>query len=168
MVSLKSRRGGGQMVLGIIAIVCIAIAVAFILKQMKSSKKAAIGDAYYYCEDCKNEFVNSSDLIPPVKCPKCEKPTAVRALKFKGQDGKVFTGYYEKYDTETKRLIEAKRRGGKVDELKVRNPLVRTPEGDWVDSMSPEGAEILNNVTSPTDDSTGANIKRVFPGAKEE
>jgi DNA-directed RNA polymerase subunit RPC12/RpoP len=168
MISMRSRRGGAEALVAVIAVICIAIAVAMILKHVKSAAREAMGDAYYYCENCKNEFVGSSKLIAPINCPKCGKTTAVLALKFKGKDGKAFTAYYEKYDLETKRLIEARKRGEKVDEAKMGNPLRRRPDEDWVDSMSPEGIEIRNITISPTDESKGADLVPVVPETKKK
>ena len=167
MISMRSRRGGAEILVAVIAIICIAVAVAMILNRAKNKARQAIGDAFYYCESCKNESVGSSLLIPPITCPKCGKTTAVRALKFKGKDGQVFTAYCEKYDLETKRLIEAKKRGEKVDEAKIGNSLIRRPDEDWMDTMSPEGMEITSTVTSPTDESKGVDLERVLPEAKK-
>ena len=166
MASINSSHGGSQ---GIIAIVSIAIAAVFIFRGLKDQSGAPPGDAYYYCEDCGYEFAASSTEVPPIRCPKTGTLTAVRAIKFKGADGKAFTGYYEKYDLETKRLIEALKRGEKVDQSKIKQLLIRGPDDtEWVESLSPDGIAIINSVTSPTDDSTGEALERVYPLQKKE
>ncbi len=168
MTSMTSRRGGTQTIVAIIALICIAVAALFIFRRLKSGSDELEGDAYYYCEDCGIEFTASKELVPPIRCPKTGSLTAVRAYNFKGLDGKVFTGYYQKYDLETKRLIEARRRGEEVNAAKIKEVLVRSPNDDeWVDSTSPEGVAIINSVTSPTDGSTGEDIQRVTPESKE-
>ncbi len=167
MESAGSRRGGSQMTIAIIAVVCIAVAAALIIQRAKKGPEETEGEAFYYCEDCGYEFTASSKLIPPIKCPKTGKLAGVEAVKFKGKDGKVFTGYYEKFDPEVKRLIEARERGEQVDDAKIGNILVRTRDGDWVDSGSPEGEEIYDTITSPTDGSTGNDLQRVYPQRKK-
>ena len=169
MASINSSHGGSQGIIAIIAIICIAIAAVFIFRGLKEQSEAPPGDAYYYCEDCDYEFTASSTEIPPIKCPKTGTLTAVHAIKFKGADGKAFTGYYEKYDLETKRLIEALKRGEKVDQGKIKQLLIRGPDDtDWVESLGPDGIAIINSVTSPTDDSTGEALGRVYPLQKKE
>ncbi len=168
MSSMRSRHGGAQGLIAVIATICILIAAYFIFKQSKTAREGPVGDAYYHCEDCGYEFVGSSTLAPPIKCPKTGSLTAVRAVKFKGRDGKAFTGYYEKYDLETKKLIEAKKRGEKVDDAKIGNLLVQEPDGDWVDSTTEDGIIIFNTVTSPSDDSTGQDLERVYPQSEKK
>jgi hypothetical protein len=167
MVSMESRNGRAQSIVAIIAIIGIAVAAAIIFRRLKKQSDEAEGDAYYYCEDCGYEFTASSKLVPPIRCPKTGTLTAVRAYKFKGLDCKVFTGYYQKYDPETKRLIEAARRGEEVDKTRIKEILVRSPDAnEWVDSTSSDGVAILNSVRSPTDDSSGNDLQRVDPKSR--
>jgi hypothetical protein len=171
MQSLKSNRGGGQGLLAGIAIICIAVAAYLIFKQTKADKDSAFGDTYYYCTSCQKEFTGSSNLVAPVKCPYCKGITGASLRKYKCKlCGKVFPGYLQKFDPETKRLIERRKRGEQVDDSKIGSQLM-TEFGDenWVDSGSQEAYDILNGITCPNPDcnATGTNVETIFPKAKK-
>ncbi len=174
MQRLRSSRGAGQGTLAIIAIICIAVATFFIVKQTKQKKDKTYGDVFYYCTSCKKEFVDSSNKVSPIKCKFCAQPTAASLRKYKcKQCGTVFAGFIMKFDEETKRLIERRKRGEKVPEEQIRSELISGPDGDsWVDASSQDAYDLLASISCPKDGASGVDIEAIFPkpasGGKEE
>jgi DNA-directed RNA polymerase subunit RPC12/RpoP len=163
MRAIWSKRGGGQGIIAVIAVVCIGIAAYFIFKHTKSGKDDTYGDIYYYCTNCEKEFPGSSSEFPPIKCKFCGQPTAVVARKFKCSEcGKVFIGYLQKYDPQTKALIERRKAGEKIPDEKIGNILVSEPGfDDWLDASTPEATALMNDVRCP--DGCEGTVEPVFP-----
>ena len=85
-IQTAGQKKGPAAILGLI----ILVALFFIIKQAMPKK-------YYYtadlkCESCENVFQQkiASGIILPIKCPKCGKRTAYRAMKCLAC-GEVFT-----------------------------------------------------------------------------
>jgi len=132
-------------------------------EKPEPGKETAYGDVFYYCTNCKKEFTASSVEVPPIKCKFCGKVAAVLATKFKCKEcGSMFIGYIEKFDPETQRLIEMRKRGERVPDEKIGNVLVSDPEKEeWLDATSLKGMEVTHNVVCPK--CCGTDLKRVFP-----
>lgn len=167
MQSLCSNRGANQAILALVAVICIAAGAYFIFKHAKSGEDDLYGDVYYYCTSCEKEFPDSSSNTPPIKCPFCNKPTGVLARKFKCKECETeFIAYIQKYDPETKLLIERRKRGDSVPDAQIRSILVTEPDTeDWVDASSPEGTDLMNNVFCPNE--CEGDLEPLFPKPKK-
>lgn len=165
---LRSNRGGGQSLLAGIAVIAIAVGLYFVFKQAKSKDDSLFGDVYYYCTNCEKEFTGSSNATPPIKCPFCHKVAGVRARKYKCKEcDTVFIGYIQKYDPETKLLIERRKKGESVPDAQIGSILVSEPgEDDWFEASSPEGLDLMNNVVCPKCE--GFDLEVVFPPKKKK
>lgn len=161
----RSTRGGGQAALGVIAIVCIVIAVYFVVKQTRTNEEGtASGQVFYYCTNCQKEF-SAPHQDPPIKCPYCSQMTGVYLRKYKCKKcGTVFRAYLLKWDLEVKQRRERRRQGESVPYGEDESELVSEPDTDyWVSSVSPEGMDILGNIGCPECGALGADIEPVFP-----
>lgn len=167
MQSLWSNKGGGQGLLAGIAIIAIALGAYFIFKQTKSKDDSLFGDIYYYCTNCEKEFPASSSETAPIKCPFCKQMTGVIAAKFKCKEcNEEFIGYIQKYDAETKRLIDKRKRGEKVPDEQIGSILVSEPgEEDWIEASTPEGNAVMSNLACPKCESF--DVERIFPPKKK-
>ena len=167
MEALRSSRGGGQGALAIVAVISIIVAGYFILKQTKSKSDTQFEYGFYYCTNCKKEFVDSSKKYPPIKCPYCKQMTAVAERKYKcTKCGKTFAGWLEKWDMESKRNIERRKQGENVPDGTIGSILVSPPgEEDWMDSSTQEAIEFMNSVTCPDPNcgGTGMDLEQVIP-----
>jgi hypothetical protein len=168
MQRLRSNRGGGQGILAIIAIICIAVAAFFIVKQTKKKDEGASGGVYYYCTNCEKEFVDT-DQDPPIKCPYCNQLTGVYLRKCKcNKCSCVFRAYLLKWDPDVKRRRERRRQGENVPYEEGETELISEPDADyWVDSQSPDGIDILANISCPKCGASGEDIEPVFPEPKK-
>ncbi len=167
MQSLWSNRGGSQSLIAGVAIICIAVGAYFIFKGAKSDEDELYGDVYYYCTNCEKEFAAGSQETPPIKCKFCGKLAAVAIRKYKCKGcGHTYIGYLEKYDPETKVLIERRKKGEPVPDERIRSIMVAEPDSDtWLDASSPEGTELMNNVVCPKCESF--EKEAIFPGKKK-
>jgi DNA-directed RNA polymerase subunit RPC12/RpoP len=147
---LRSSRGGGQAILGLIAIVCTVIAIYFIAKHTRTTDEASAAGVFYYCTNCEKEFA-APDQDAPIKCPHCGQITGVYLRKCKcKQCGTVFRAYLLKYDVDVKQRRERRKRGEDVPYGEDESPLVSEPDNDyWVSSASPEGLDVLGNIACP-------------------
>jgi hypothetical protein len=163
MQSFFSNKGGAQGTLAVIAVICIAVAAYFIFRQAKPQKDTGFGDIYFYCTNCQREFTEASNKFPPINCPFCKQPTGVVARKFECNGcGRKFIGYIQMYDPETKVLIERRQAGEKVPDEQLRSIMVTEPGSeDWIDSSTPEGADLMNNVRCPA--CGGTDLNAIFP-----
>jgi len=165
MQLLRSNRGGSQGVIAGIAVICIAVAAYFIFRQTKTKKEEAYGGVFYYCTNCTKEFVGSPYETPPIKCKFCNQVTAVVAAKRKCRScGKTFIAYLQKYDPETKMLIERRKKGEKVPDEQIKNIMVsRFGEDDWLDAGTPEGIEVMSEITCPFPECGGTESDPLYP-----
>lgn len=168
MQSLWSNRGGGQGLLAGIAVILILVGAYFIFKEAKSGKDDEFGNVYYYCTNCEKEFTDSTDKVPPIKCPHCRQVAGAAARKFKCSEcNTTFVGYIQKYDPQTQLAIERRKKGEKVDDTQIQSIQVSEPgTDDWVDASSPEGTDIMTNITCPS--GCEGTPEPVFPEFKKK
>ena len=163
MQSLRSVKGAGQGPLAIISIIVIGVAAFLIVKQGKEKKQSPFAGTYYYCTSCQKEFEGTPDKIPPTKCIHCGQMTAVSLRKYKcKQCGTVFRGFVQKFDDQTKLLIERRKRGEKVPDEQIRSELISpADEEDWVYADTQEAYDILGSITCPN--CQAKNPEPIFP-----
>jgi DNA-directed RNA polymerase subunit RPC12/RpoP len=165
----SDRGGGGQGALAVVAIICIGVAAFFIVKQTKPKDEGASG-IFYYCTSCEKEFVDSADKVPPIKCPYCKQVTGAYLRKYKCKEcGTEFRGYLLKWPMDVKRRKERRKRGEKVPFQPGETELVSPADEEyWVDSESPEGFDIINNIVCPECEASGGNLETIFPKPKKK
>jgi len=153
----------------VVAIICIAVAVFFIVKQTKPKDDSSSGGVYYYCTNCEKEFVDS-DKDPPIKCPNCKQVTGVYLRKSKcTQCGTVFRAYLLKWDPDVKRRRQRRRQGENVPYAPDESELVSEPDEEyWVNSEFPDGIDIMTNIVCPECEASGENLEAIFPKPKKK
>lgn len=166
---LHSNRGGGQGLLAGIAVILLLVGAYFIFKHTKKDDDA-FGDVYYVCTNpsCEKEFKDSTDKIPPIKCPHCRQVAGAAARKFKCSEcDTTFIGYIQKYDPQTQLAIERRKKGEKVDDTQIMSIQVSEPGmDDWVDASSQDGIDIMTNITCPS--GCEGTVEPVFPEFKKK